>query len=81
MRKRSGTASTILDLLLSFYAPDRGTILINGIDASRIDSRDIRNRILLVAQDTAIFNDTVANNLRLGLDASQSVIERACRIA
>jgi len=73
--------STFLDLLLGFYAPDRGSISINGIDMSELDKSEMRRRILLVSQDVAIFNDTVANNLKLGMDVTQGELERACTIA
>lgn len=73
--------STFLDLLLGFYAPARGQILVNGTEVSSASLASLRSRILLVSQDAAIFSDTVANNIRLGLDASQSEIEKACRIA
>jgi ABC-type bacteriocin/lantibiotic exporter with double-glycine peptidase domain len=73
--------STLLDLLLGFHTPDRGAILVNGISLDQLDPRDIRTKIVLAAQDAAIFNDTVANNLRLGFDAPQVEIEKACRIA
>jgi ABC-type multidrug transport system fused ATPase/permease subunit len=79
---RSGSGkSTFLDLLLGFYAPDKGSISINGIDMSDLDRCEICRRILLVSQDAAIFNDTVANNLKLGMDVTQSELERACTIA
>jgi ABC-type bacteriocin/lantibiotic exporter with double-glycine peptidase domain len=79
---RSGSGkSTFLDLVLGFYAPDRGRIAINGIDVSELDKSEIRRRILLVSQDAAIFNDTVANNLKLGMDVSQAELERACTVA
>jgi len=73
--------STFLDLLLGFYVPASGKILVNGTPFSQLSSSDLRTAIVLVSQDTAIFNDTVANNLRLGLGVPQVEIERACRIA
>lgn len=79
---RSGSGkSTFLDLLLGFYAPDKGSISINGIDSAELNKSEIRRRILLVSQDAAIFNDTVANNLKLGMDVAQDELERACTIA
>jgi ABC-type bacteriocin/lantibiotic exporter with double-glycine peptidase domain len=73
--------STLLDLFLGFHAPAQGEILINGISLDQLDPLDLRSKVILAAQDVAIFNDTVANNLRLGLDVPQEEIERACRIA
>jgi ABC-type multidrug transport system fused ATPase/permease subunit len=73
--------STFLDLLLGFYAPAKGSILINGVSLNQLDPSDLRGKAVLVAQDAAIFNDTVANNVRLGFDGPQSDLDRACRIA
>jgi subfamily B ATP-binding cassette protein MsbA len=73
--------STFLDLLLGFYSPARGCILVNGLSLTRFAPADLRGKMVLVAQDTAIFNDTVENNLRLGFEASQNELKRACRIA
>jgi len=70
--------STFLDLLLGFFSPNSGTILVNGVPSER---SDLRGRVVLVAQDAAIFNDTMENNLKLGFNAAQSAVQRACRIA
>lgn len=72
--------STLLDLLLGFYSPNSGSICVNGDEYIGTDPRR-RPDILLVSQETAIFTDTVGNNLRLGFDAPQSNVQRACRIA
>ncbi len=73
--------STFLDLLLGFHTPARGNILVNGISLNRLDASDLRGKAVLVAQDTAVFNDTLTNNLRLGFNASQLDLDQACRIA
>ncbi|MGN6285697.1 MAG: ABC transporter ATP-binding protein [Afipia sp.] len=73
--------STFLDLVLGFYSPDSGRLLLDGVDFRNIAVSELRRKILLVAQDTAVFNDTVANNLKLGSDFSQYDLDRACRIA
>jgi ABC-type bacteriocin/lantibiotic exporter with double-glycine peptidase domain len=73
--------STFLDLLLGFYLPSQGSILINGVSLGQLAPSDLRGKVILVAQDTAVFNDTVVNNLRLGFDASRSDLDRACGIA
>jgi ABC-type bacteriocin/lantibiotic exporter with double-glycine peptidase domain len=73
--------STFLDLLLGFYSPSKGSIFIDDIPLSSIAPSDFRGKIVLVAQDATIFNDTVKNNLCLGLELPQRDVERACRIA
>lgn len=79
---RSGSGkSTFLDLILGFYTPDKGRIFVNGIDLAELGEFRLRQKILLVSQDAAIFNDTVASNLKLGMNVTQGEIERACAIA
>jgi ABC-type bacteriocin/lantibiotic exporter with double-glycine peptidase domain len=73
--------STFLDLLMGFYPVGEGRILLNGTSLDQIPPAVLRERVLLVSQDTSIFNDTVANNLQFGSEASQEELERACRIA
>lgn len=79
---RSGAGkSTVMDLLLRFYEPETGVILIDDCNISGIDEWKVRQRILLVAQETTIFNDTVGNNIRFGIPASDADVMRACQIA
>lgn len=73
--------STFLDLLLGFYPVQSGALLVDGTEIGTLPLATLRRRILLVPQETAIFNDTVANNLRFGTNASQAEIEHACRVA
>lgn len=73
--------STLLDLLMGFYPIDAGELLINGTAIQHFLPTQLRAKILLVSQDAAIFNDSVANNLRFGSASPQAEIERACRVA
>jgi ABC-type multidrug transport system fused ATPase/permease subunit len=73
--------STFLDLLLGFFCSDAGKILINGAMIEKVEQTELRRKILLVAQDTTIFNDTLTNNLKMGIDASDEEIRLACKIA
>ena len=80
---RSGAGkTTIAYLMMRFWDPDRGDILLENqkIDGFRLD--DLRGRMALVAQDTYLFNDTVRENIRLGRqDATDSEVEEAARQA
>ena len=80
---RSGAGkTTIAYLMMRFWDPDRGDILLESqrIDGFRLD--DLRSRMALVAQDTYLFNDTVRENIRLGRqDATDSEVEDAARQA
>jgi ABC-type bacteriocin/lantibiotic exporter with double-glycine peptidase domain len=73
--------STILDLMLDFYPVDTGLLLINGKPIDSLVEEQLRRRVLLVSQNVSIFNDTLANNIRFGLQATNEDIVRACRIA
>lgn len=79
---RSGTGkSTLVDILLKFYLPTSGELYINGTPMSQVPDRQIRAKVILVSQDAAMFDDSVANNVRLGLQASVEQIQAACRLA
>ena len=80
---RSGAGkTTIAYLMMRFWDPDQGDIMVQGnrLDEFRLD--DVRGRMALVAQDTYLFNDTVRENIRLGRqDATDSEVEEAARQA
>ncbi len=63
----SGSGKTTLsNLLLRFYDPVRGAIKIGGVDLRDVRTRDLRNQIAVVTQETILFNDTVRRNIELG---------------
>jgi ATP-binding cassette subfamily B protein len=74
--------STSFQLLLRFYDPSSGRILIDGIDVSQADPREVRRRIGLVPQDTVLFAASARENIRYGRpDASDAEIEAAAHAA
>jgi ATP-binding cassette subfamily B protein len=74
--------STIFALLLRFYDPQSGRILIDGIDVKAADPKDVRARIAIVPQETVIFSGTVLDNIRFGRpDASPAEIRQAAHAA
>src|SRR5579885_1588599 len=60
--------STIIKLLLRFYDPTKGRILLDGIDITTINPNDVRRAIGLVSQDVFLFSGTVIENLPDGYD-------------
>lgn len=58
--------STIINLLSKFYEPQKGSILIDGIDIRRIPERALRQHIGVVLQDVFLFSGTVRDNITLG---------------
>ena len=74
--------STIFHLILRFYDPDSGTVSIDGVRADAADPRELRRRIALVPQDTAIFSTTVRENIRFGRpEATDAEVARAAEAA
>ncbi len=58
--------STLTNLVLRFYDPTSGRILIGDTDLREVSTRDLRNQIAIVTQETVLFNDTIRNNIALG---------------
>ncbi len=74
--------STVFNLLLRLYDPSRGRILVDGQDVREVQGASLRAQMALVAQDAALFDDTVAANIALGrLGATQADIIAAARAA
>lgn len=60
--------TTLINLLMRFYEPQRGRILIDGVPIDRVPLAELRSRIGLVLQDVFLFSRSVAYNIRLGRD-------------
>ena len=74
--------TTLINLIPRFYDPSGGHITIDGHDLRGVTLRSLRDQIGIVPQETLLFSDTVANNIRYGrLEASQAEIEAAARAA
>jgi ABC-type bacteriocin/lantibiotic exporter with double-glycine peptidase domain len=73
--------STLLDILLGFHTPTHGGISINGVPFQAFDTASIRQKIVLLGQETIIFNDTVTNNITYGFVASPEQVQRASALA
>jgi subfamily B ATP-binding cassette protein MsbA len=79
----SGSGKTTLtNLLLRFYDPQRGAVLIGGTDIREVSSRTLRNQMAVVTQETVLFNETIGRNIEMGRPgASRAEIEAAARHA
>lgn len=75
--------TTLMSLLLRFYQPTRGQILIDGRNIAEVSLGSLRSQIGLVTQEAVIFADTVRANIAYGADgvADQEMIHRAARRA
>ncbi len=71
--------STIINLLFRFYDPQRGSILVDGVDIREIDIAFLRRHIGLVLQDVFLFSGDIAGNVRLDrMDISDEDVQSAC---
>ena len=74
--------TTVLQLLLRFYDPDAGRILLDGTALPELSLESLRESIGLVSQESVVFSDDVAANLRYGRPgASDAELEAAARAA
>ncbi|MEF3280561.1 MAG: ABC transporter ATP-binding protein/permease [Elusimicrobiota bacterium] len=74
--------STIIQLILRFFDPVKGDIFIDDINIKDIDIKSLRDGISIVTQDTIVFNDTIANNIRVGKsDASEKDLIEAAKVS
>jgi ATP-binding cassette subfamily C protein LapB len=74
--------TTIAKLILGLYQPDKGAVLIDGIDVRQIDPIDLRRHLGVVLQEVWLMSGTVRQNIAMGHDASSDAdILRAAQVA
>ena len=74
--------STILNLILRFYQPTKGSIEIDGKDIISFTLKSLRNHIALVTQQTFLFNRSIEDNIRYGCnDSTNCQVEEAAKAA
>ncbi|MCI5540341.1 MAG: ABC transporter ATP-binding protein/permease [Campylobacter lanienae] len=76
-----GGKSTLINLLMRFYDPDSGIILINENDISEFKLHSLRENIGLVTQRVYIFNDTIAANVAYGAPLDETKVIKALKMA
>ncbi len=74
--------STMINLLLGFYTPTSGSILVDGIEVNRVAEADFRRQMSIVFQESFLFNTSIRENIRLGhLTATEQEIQAAAQVA
>lgn len=82
MGKSGSGKSTLLKLLMRFWNADQGEVCISGTNVNRINTKNLRDMESYMTQETHLFKDTVANNIRIAKrNATQEEIETACKKA
>jgi ATP-binding cassette, subfamily B, bacterial MsbA len=77
-----GGKSTLIALILRFYDPSSGRVVIDGQDIAKFDIASLRDEIAFVSQEIVLFNDNVGENIRFGRpDATDVEVEQAARDA
>jgi ATP-binding cassette subfamily C protein len=80
---KSGSGkSTLLKLLMRFWKTTNGTVNISGTNIENINTANLRDIESYMTQDTQLFKDTIANNIRIGkLSATDEEVISACKKA
>ncbi|MGE8476394.1 MAG: ABC transporter transmembrane domain-containing protein, partial [Paraburkholderia hospita] len=74
--------TTLFQLLLRFYEPQSGDILINGVSTNQVSLASLRKAIGVVLQESVIFSGSVLDNIRYGMpDATLAQVQRAAEMA
>nr|WP_169449980.1 ABC transporter ATP-binding protein [Marinobacter orientalis] len=76
-----GGKSTLVQVILGMYTPQKGDVLIDGVPVQRIGLPCLREHVATVLQHPALFNDTLRQNLTLGRDKPDAQLWDALRIA
>ncbi|MBO5060475.1 MAG: peptidase domain-containing ABC transporter [Clostridia bacterium] len=79
----SGSGKTTLaKLIMAFYEPEEGQILIGGKNIAEVNPRSVRENIAYISQDVFLFSDSIKNNLTLGnKNIPMEEIEKACKLS
>jgi ATP-binding cassette subfamily B protein len=74
--------STILNLIMRFYDPNKGTVSFDGHDLRHVTQHSLRDQIGVVQQDIVLFNTTIHENIRMSMpDAADEDIEKAAELS
>ena len=77
-----GGKTTLFNLLMRFYEPQRGSVKINGTDIKKFTLKSLRKNIAEVSQSVFLFNDTIAENIKYGCpDATDEMVISAAHAA
>jgi len=74
--------TTLIELILGFYFPQKGEVLIDGVNIKKLNLLNYRKRIAIVPQEPTLFNESIKYNIKYGKEsASFSQIKKAAELA
>ncbi|MBO7353673.1 MAG: ABC transporter ATP-binding protein [Lachnospiraceae bacterium] len=73
--------TTVINLLMRFYDPDKGTVTIDGRDVKSYEKDELRRKFGVVFQNDMVFNDTIRSNIDFGRELSQEALDNAAKDA
>ncbi len=73
--------TTVINLLMRFYDPDKGKVTIDGRDVKSYGKDELRKKFGVVFQNDMVFNDTIGSNIDFGRELSQEALDNAARDA
>ncbi|MDO9266688.1 MAG: ABC transporter transmembrane domain-containing protein [Sulfurimonas sp.] len=76
-----GGKSTFINMLLRFYDPDSGEVLVNGTNIKEFTQDSLKHHISLVTQRIYIFQDTLAANVAYGQEINENKVNEALKLA
>jgi subfamily B ATP-binding cassette protein MsbA len=77
-----GGKTSLVNLVPRLYEPVGGRVLLDGVPLAELTLASLRQQVALVSQDVVLFNDTIANNIRYGMEsASDEALHAAVRAA
>jgi len=76
-----GGKSTLINMLLRFYDPDEGGILVNGTNIKEFTQNSLKHHVSLVSQRIYIFQDSLASNVAYGQEIDELKVDEALRLA
>ena len=69
--------STLVNLLMRFYKPDAGVVSLDGVDLQQYSQAELRRHIAIVQQDSIVFAASIRDNIDVGRNIDNAIIERA----
>ncbi len=81
MGNTGSSKTTLVNMIARLYDPPEDTVLVDGIDVRKWKLASLRSQVAFVPQQSFLFSDTVQNNIKFGLDLSDSDVKNAARSA